>query len=146
MWIEKYMFCTNVCGSICREGTLLVNLSHLSICNLIVCVHSCSIFKGHTHKHRHTQAQTHTSTDRHRHTQGKARMYTHHNCLTPRVNRGVAMLCEDLPSSIKIFWELHHLCLIIICCQVTKGLAHNKLIKCVDAVGAIAKRYQDCVL
>ena len=93
MQIEKYIFCTNVCGSICREATL-VNLSHSSICNLIVCVHSpqryCCYFlyrHRHTHRkliHRHTQRQTHRHTQRHTHRHADTLKYTSINTQNPR--------------------------------------------------------------
>ena len=67
MWIEKYMFSLIMCGSICREATL-DNLSHSSICNLIVCVHSaaqcycCYFFYGHIHTRTYTKTQIHKHT------------------------------------------------------------------------------------
>ena len=62
------MFCTNVRGSICSEATL-VNLSHSSICNLIVCVHSAPTFCDDTYIHTHTHIHTHIHTQKDEDTQ-----------------------------------------------------------------------------
>ena len=192
MQIEKYIFCTNVCGSICREATL-VNLSHSSICNLIVCVHSpqrycCFFLYRHTHRqacthihrhrYRHRQTQTHTQIHssifnlivwvhspqryccyflyRHRHTHRKlihrrtqrqthrhTQRHTHRHADTLKYTNINTQNTRSKARSID-FNENYAISSSIICCQVTKGLMHNKLINSVDDA-AIAKRYQDCM-
>ena len=101
MQIEKYIFCTNVCGSICREATL-VNLSHSSICNLIVCVHSpqryCCFF---LYRHTHRQACTHIHRHRYRHRQTQTHTQIHSSIFN-------LIVCVHSPQRYCCYFQYRH--------------------------------------
>ena len=93
-----------------------------------ICAHKYTCTHIHIHTYIYTQIYTHTYTHTCTHKFLHFLPYTHTTSPTPQVNKVMAILSNLTAKFDNFVCKLHHLCLIIICCQVTKGLVHNKLI------------------